>query len=264
MGAVGIDLLQTPFDLQYGCDKDEDGIPDQYERDSIWYVNNVPPHRWDVDNDGVHDWRDASENLQLGITAFKVSKMGTDPVNDRERFLFLAGYDLNGNYNPFDTIPGYPDDVRCLVSSGPFSLPVDSVITFIAAIVLGEFCNNSSPAERLFVINDRWAQWQYDMNWFLNVKETIHNEPAVSNVKVFPNPVTERAIISFLLNSTEEIKVKIYNVCGQLMQAFSAQPDYSGAYCINFDARGLPAGNYFLIIHSGTTSRIVKKIVVLH
>ncbi len=227
-------------------------------------MNNLPPHRWDVDNDGVPDWRDASENPQLGLTAFKVSKIGTDPVNDRERFLFLAGYDLNGNYNPFDTISGNPDDVRCLISSGPFSLSADSVITFIAAIVLGEFCNNNPPAETLLVINDHWAQWQYDMTWFLNVKEAKHNEPAVSNVRVFPDPVTERAIISFSLKSEKEVQVKIFNVCGQLMQTFSAQPDHSGTYCINFDVRGLPAGNYFLMIYSGTTSRIVKKIAVLH
>jgi hypothetical protein len=54
-GVIGFDLLQTPFDLVSGQDKDGDGIPDQYERDSAYYVGNLPPSQWDADLDSVPD-----------------------------------------------------------------------------------------------------------------------------------------------------------------------------------------------------------------
>jgi hypothetical protein len=48
-GAIGFDYLQSPWDLVEGQDKDNDTIPDQFERDSSYYVNNLPAYKWDID-----------------------------------------------------------------------------------------------------------------------------------------------------------------------------------------------------------------------
>jgi len=91
-GSIGYDLLQTPFDLVEGEDKDNDGILDQYERDSTYFVNTLPASRWDIDLDGLPDWRDPSEIPQLGMTAFKRGTLNLEPSFDYERYLKLAGY----------------------------------------------------------------------------------------------------------------------------------------------------------------------------
>jgi hypothetical protein len=123
VGAIGFDYLQSPWDLKEGEDKDTDGIPDQYEMDSAYYAQNVPPEQWDVDADGTPDWRDPSQIPQLGMTAFKRFTLNLEPNKDNERYVTLAGYNFKtGNYEPYDTIPPQQDDQRFLQCSGPFEL----------------------------------------------------------------------------------------------------------------------------------------------
>ncbi len=169
VGAIGFDYLQSPWDLKEGEDKDNDGIPDQYERDSAYYHDNVPPEQWDVDGDGTPDWRDPSQIPQMGMSAFKRFTLNLEPNKDNERYVTLAGYNFKtGNYEPFDTVPPQPDDQRFLQCSGPFDLEADS----IAIVLVGIMCTYwprgivERPDTALAKL-DRTVQYIYDMNWLL-------------------------------------------------------------------------------------------------
>jgi hypothetical protein len=166
--AIGFDLLQTPFDLKPGFDVDSDSILDQYERDSAYYVNNLPIAKWDIDNDGLVDWRDPSAIPQLGMTALKRFTLALEPLKDNERYVTLAGYNFKtGEYCPFDTIP-LPDDQRLLMSSGPFELLPDSTLEFIIGMMI-TYWNSEIHIipDTEIVLVDRLMQFFFDMNWLL-------------------------------------------------------------------------------------------------
>lgn len=167
-GTIAFDFLQSPWDLVPGADKDHDGIPDQYERDSVYYYLYLPDTLWDVDFDGTPDWRDPSQIPQIGMTAFKRFIRGLEPNQDSERYLTLAGYDFSNNYYaPYDTHPAYPNDQRFLQSSGPFDLFPDSTATMLVAIMFANWHDDFGMPDTALVIVDHWTQFIYDMNWLL-------------------------------------------------------------------------------------------------
>ncbi|MEO0094421.1 MAG: hypothetical protein ABIL15_00130 [candidate division WOR-3 bacterium] len=169
VGAIGFDYLQSPWDLKEGQDKDDDGIPDQYERDSAYYAQNVPPAQWDVDSDGTPDWRDPSEIPQMGMTAFKRFTLNLEPNKDNERYVTLAGYNFKtGEHTPYDTVPPQPDDQRFLQCSGPFELEPDSIAIVLVGIMLTYWPRGivERPDTALAKI-DQTVQFIYDMNWLL-------------------------------------------------------------------------------------------------
>src|SRR4030042_936396 len=220
-GTIGFALLQTGFDLQPGMDKDNDGIPDQYERDSSYYVNNLSQSMWDVDRDHVPDWRDASENPQIGLTAMKLFTLNLDPNKDNERYMTLAGYNFKtGEYCPFDTMPPEPDDMRCLLASGPFSIKPDSSIMLVFAIMFANWRGIYQKPDTAIVLVDKWAQLDYDMNYYryTSVGEGRSEERTENNFMVLPNPVTTQGHIIFSVPTSEHIKIKLYNVLGQAVK----------------------------------------------
>jgi hypothetical protein len=167
-GAIAFDYLQSPWDLVEDQDKDNDGILDQFERDSAYYWNNLPDSLWDTDLDGTPDWRDPSQIPQIGMSSFKRFSRAREPNLDSERYLTMAGYDfITGGYEPFDTVLPIPDDHRFIQCSGPFDLPVDSTAFITIAIILANWHDQYLFPDTALVIADKTAQMIYNKNWIL-------------------------------------------------------------------------------------------------
>ncbi|MEO0136768.1 MAG: T9SS type A sorting domain-containing protein [candidate division WOR-3 bacterium] len=264
VGAIGFDLLQTPFDLQWGQDKDNDGIVDQYERDSIYYWNNVPPSQWDIDNDGVPDWRDPSENPQMGLTAYKRFTLVSDPYYDNQRYLALAGYDYNnGQYVPYDTVVPQPDDQRFLMASGPFQLMPDSSATIILGVMLTYWdrYNHSMPDTEIVLLDHR-MQTYWNLNWRLGIHEGSLFSSKVNNLCIKPNPVKDEAMVHFILKEPSYVTLNLYNSLGQLVLNAWNGVKPTGEYNIRIDVRELPSGTYFLVLKSETEITSRRLIVI--
>jgi hypothetical protein len=167
-GTIGFDYLQSPWDLVEGADKDNDTIPDQYERDSSYYVNNWPEYKWDIDLDGTMDWRDPSEIPQLGMSAFKRFTLNLEPNKDNERYVTLAGYNFKTLvYEPYDTVPPDPDDQRFLQCSGPFEMAPEDTAVVLVGIMLARWYGITVRPDTSLVKIDATAQFIYDKNWLL-------------------------------------------------------------------------------------------------
>ena len=167
-GAIGCDFLQSPWDLVENADKDEDGILDQYERDSAYYWNNLPPEKWDIDLDGVPDWRDPNQIPQVGMTSLKRFTLNLEPNLDNERYMTMAGYNYKiGTYVPYDTQPSQPDDQRFLMSAGKFKLEPDSEATITIAFMLVNWDSLQERPDTALVPLDHYCQYIYDINWLL-------------------------------------------------------------------------------------------------
>jgi hypothetical protein len=165
-GVIGVDLLQTPFDLKPGADKDHDNIPDEHERDSAYYVTNLPPEKWDVDGDFTPDWRDPSEIPQTGMSVYKRFTLNLEPNRDNERYLTLAGYNFKTHeYCPWDTLPPAPDDQRFLMACGPFELLPDSSVTIVMGIIFAEWFGRYGRPDTAIAIADYYGQMAFDRDW---------------------------------------------------------------------------------------------------
>lgn len=260
---IGIDLLQTPFDLQWGQDKDNDGIPDQYERDSAYYVNNLPPDMWDVDNDGLPDWRDASENPQMGMTAFKRFTLAIEPNKDNERYLTLAGYNFQtGQYEPYDTIPPQPDDQRFLMASGPFELMPDSSVIIVLGIMITCWDTLDARPDTAIVLADRWAQLYYNLNWSLGISENRTTRQSFFDFSIKPT-ILQRYTKAFLsLRQSELVKLKIYDPLGRCVKEVYSGYCPAGKRYIDIDLQDLASGMYLLSLEKNK-KQIIKKFIKL-
>jgi hypothetical protein len=254
-GTIGFDLLQTPFDLVAGMDKDGDGILDQFERDSAYYVNNLPAWQWDVDNDGLPDWRDPSQWPQFGMTALKLFTLYVEPHIDPERYATLAGYNFQtGIYEPFDTIPSSPNDQRFLMSSGPFDLAPDSVATLVFAVMFANWYNSYQDPDSGLALVDKWAQRFYDLYWFIYTgkEENFEFRNANCGLSIAPNPASGHGTVSFSLPESKPISLRLYNAAGQMVREFENQYLGAGTYSRNVDVHHLPLGTYFLVLETPT------------
>ncbi len=263
-GAIGFDLLQTPFDLVEGMDKDGDGILDQYERDSVYYVHNLPQYLWDADNDGVPDWRDPSQWPQLGMTAIKRFS-GFGPDTDPERFLAMAGYDFTtGQYAPYDTVPADPDYWRFLESSGPFELEPDSVVSFVFAVMFADRYDIYLLPDTSLALIDQYAEDYYNMYWYLytGVQENFEKRNATSEMRILPNPISNSGVISFSLPTAAYVSLKLYNAVGQLVETVYDGVKPAGVYEHRLDTRSLPQGTYFVVLETGSVTER-RSVVVL-
>ncbi len=251
-GVISFDLLQTPFDLVPWADKDEDGIPDQYERDSTYYWNNLPPSMWDVDNDGVPDWRDASENPQLGMTSFKRFSLALEPNLDPDRYLTMAGYNyITGEYEPYDTVIPQPDDQRFIVSTGPFDLAPDSSVTVVFAVLFAEWYDIYATPDTALALVDKWAQRYYDMYWFLYTGVEEHSSVQVNTpLKISPNPILRNTKVSFSLSKAGVVSLTLYDVTGRLVKLIIEEYRHAGFHTIDLNTHGLAQGSYFLVLET--------------
>ncbi|HEX7319143.1 MAG TPA: T9SS type A sorting domain-containing protein [bacterium] len=263
-GVIGFDLLQTPFDLVPGQDKDSDGILDQYEQDSAYYVVNLPPYMWDVDLDNTPDWRDPSENPQQGMTAYKRFTLSFEPNTDPQRYLTLAGYNYqNGAYEPYDTMPFAPDDQRFLMSSGPFDLETDESVTMVFAIVLANWHDIYGTPDTALVLADYWAQHVYDHSWrIFDIEERTASNSMNNGFRIFPNPTNTSSTVRFTLAQPGLATLKLYNTAGQLVRMIDAGQRQAGVHDIRLDLNDLSAGTYFIALQTPSTKQ-VQPIIVL-
>ena len=166
--AIGCDFLQSPWDLVYNADKDEDNILDQFEMDSAYFYNMLPDSLWDRDHDGTPDWRDPNQIPQVGLTSLKRFTLNLEPNLDNERYMTMAGYNYKiGNYCPYDTQPPQPDDQRFLMSAGQFDLAPESTATITIALMLVEWDSLQGRPDTAFAPLDYICQYIYDINWLL-------------------------------------------------------------------------------------------------
>ncbi len=255
-GVMCCDFLQTPPDLIPGEDKDNDGIPDQYERDSAYYWDQVPQNLWDVDGDGVPDWRDPSQWPHMGMTAYKYYTINLEPNHDNQRYLALAGYNYaTGQYEPYDTVPPQPDDHRIVLGCGPFDIEQDSSATMIFAIMFAEWLDIYGAPDTALVWVNRDAEDWYEMNWYLYTEVEEYSHQSISpSLSIVPNPVTDRVNLQFKLMQPGHVSFSLYDAAGRLVKHTIEEDRSAGPQRATIDTYGLSSGIYFAVLKTGTQS----------
>jgi plastocyanin len=95
----------------------------------------------------------------------------------------------------------------------------------------------------------------------IGINETAAN--FLNNYNLFPNPATSNVKVSFGLNETSTVNIKLFNVAGQEVKAFVSDLNLaSGNYEYNFELpQSIASGNYFIEVSSGNR-KSTKKLLV--
>ncbi len=99
---------------------------------------------------------------------------------------------------------------------------------------------------------------QFTIDPFANI-ETIEN---ITNVQIYPNPVTEQTQVYFNTNTNNNISVVVYDAYGKQITAYDYGYRAAGSITIPLDIKGQSSGVYFVRIQSGntyTTQRVIVK-----
>lgn len=92
-----------------------------------------------------------------------------------------------------------------------------------------------------------------------------NNEIQPSEYKLYhnyPNPFNPTTSIKFALPKSEDVRIEIYNMIGQIVWSTFENQLRAGYHVVRFNAEGLPSGLYFYIIEAGDF-QAVKKMVLL-
>ena len=135
--------------------------------------------------------------------------------------------------------------------------------TVIPAQSLSAFNGQSSTGTWTLTIPDAFNQDGGTLNsWSLNICGLAPlgvNENALQNFAVYPNPSNGNFTVQFNSNSTNDIKIGVYDMRGR--QIFDKVYQNSGVFNQNIQLNNLQSGVYLVTVQDGDTKE-VKRIII--
>ncbi|WMN07245.1 BspA family leucine-rich repeat surface protein [Marivirga arenosa] len=94
------------------------------------------------------------------------------------------------------------------------------------------------------------------IEWSFTTQRVLSTEDQITNSKysVFPNPFTDQTNLTFNLNKNESVKLRVYDLKGQLVREETFKNLSSGEQSITFERNDLPSGLYNYQIQSKSGS----------
>jgi len=80
-------------------------------------------------------------------------------------------------------------------------------------------------------------------------------------IEIAPNPVSSSTTISFSLNQSENVSLKIFDLNGRLIETLASTVLEEGEHSIEWNAESVNAGVYFLQVQTAAYSKTTKLIV---
>lgn len=196
-------------------------ITDNYGNETYWQVSN-----------SMGEVVAAGGNAGVGLTNIGVGS-GAPPADpgaygNNETIVVEIPIDLSDCYE-FIMTDYYGDGICCGFGNGSYVVrDHNGVIMFTG----GEFTDlQSSPFEGTFVVG-------------------VEELTEVTEINLFPNPVSEVLKVNFELAEASQVQVEIYNITGQRVQQLGAANYGVGVNQMDIDASQLANGIYILRMSS--------------
>ena len=81
-------------------------------------------------------------------------------------------------------------------------------------------------------------------------------------LRIYPNPATEKVNVSYNLNSNSDVNISIYNLAGKLVYSESLKSVNSGKHNTIINVNSLNKGTYLVRLIAGKDIRSSKLIIV--
>jgi len=96
--------------------------------------------------------------------------------------------------------------------------------------------------------------------------EMMEDDPALPSEygleKAFPNPFNPGTRIQYMLPAPGHVRLRIYNVIGELVATLVDQQEEAGVRTVNWNAATLPGGVYFYCLMAGPFTETRKMILI--
>ena len=87
----------------------------------------------------------------------------------------------------------------------------------------------------------------------------IHKSSAAfANLKVFPNPLTDNAMLSYSLNQSTDVSFEIFNILGEKIKTVAAEKQTAGTHTTQIDVETFSDGFYFVRLIKDDAIETVK------
>ena len=90
----------------------------------------------------------------------------------------------------------------------------------------------------------------------------LEDDKVISNVKVFPNPISDQISLAYRVSKDTNVTIKIMDILGNEITTLLSQRVSAGERIDNFPLTSLNSGLYFVRLVAGNES-VVKRISVL-
>lgn len=87
------------------------------------------------------------------------------------------------------------------------------------------------------------------------------NNNIVGTPSISPNPMNEKAVINYQINTTSDVKIELYDMTGKMVKELLNEKQNYGKYSTEVDATDLNPGIYFYKISTGAYSTTEKLII---
>ncbi|MDQ3019554.1 MAG: T9SS type A sorting domain-containing protein [Bacteroidota bacterium] len=224
---------------------------------------------------------------EIKLASFNVTINGLipgDPNNYRETYLYMQGIQTNGN--PW-TLPGtstitkfpysgdpesgsgwvqYPSlgfgNRRYIMNFGFINFNPGDTQTILVAQIVSQGINNLNSVTVLKQ-NSQYIKNVFDQNFTtVSVNESRQAElPAGFKLfQNYPNPFNPNTVISYQLTVNSYVKLKVYDVLGNLLETLINKKQSAGNYDVSFSGRNLSSGIYFYELTTGNYSEAKRMI----
>lgn len=141
-------------------------------------------------------------------------------------------------------------------------------VRLISAVRYGKPANGW---EGRYIPGDAWLSYTEHIRALFFITFVEQQQIAIEEAKaqngyvlgnIFPNPAENNATLEFTLPKTENVKVEVYNVVGQLVNTVANGTYASGTHTVNINAENMKPGVYVYTITAGNFTQTKKFSVV--
>jgi hypothetical protein len=213
----------------------------------IVQINNLPPP-------GSGETKIIFVHGGTDLPDVDITKFPGQPLVDDLAFGEYAAVNVPAESNIFNFRTA--DSSLLLIS---YRIPLDGRIGQTVVVMLSGFIapqvNNNGPAFQGYIIVPGG-----DFTALANVTPVINRE-AVTDLKLFPNPATDRLQIRFTTTEQQSLVAEVYNISGQQMGATNFRASSNSPMTLQWEVQDYPAGTYLLRISSGTNNSVVPFVI---
>ncbi len=98
---------------------------------------------------------------------------------------------------------------------------------------------------------------------FTEITSSLNPYVDQNSISIYPNPALDAFTIDVELKIQSKLHIEIYNTMGLLMKRLSPKMYSEGENKIQLDIDNIHSGLYYVCIHAPSSSKIVRKIIVL-
>ncbi|MBL4625240.1 MAG: T9SS type A sorting domain-containing protein [Flavobacteriales bacterium] len=88
------------------------------------------------------------------------------------------------------------------------------------------------------------------------------NQEQVSDLKVYPNPMSTSGVLSFELTKDGQATIQIFDMTGKLVKSITKTSYQEGTNNVEFDVAQLRQGTYFVTVESNDSRKVAKFVVM--